>query len=154
LSSAKREPRGAIDVDVVAQGGMVRVVATHLGLRWRERRTQAGRLIDIFARRVTTTDEDAASDILLGDLNEWRPIRNSLQPILDEFDPSPAPATFPARYPMLALDRILVRNGLRLCDLRPHRSKLARLASDHLPVLATAAWLPGRARSVPAIAAG
>ena len=50
----------------------------------------------------------------------------------------PAPATFPARWPVLALDRIWVRPRRRLERVFVHRSPTARVASDHLPVVA---WL-------------
>jgi endonuclease/exonuclease/phosphatase family metal-dependent hydrolase len=39
--------------------------------------------------------------------------------------------------PMLALDRILVRPAIALASVRAHASPLARVASDHLPVIGT-----------------
>ena len=44
--------------------------------------------------------------------------------------------TFPTSRPVFALDRIWVRPAERVLDVRVHRSKLARMASDHYPVVA------------------
>ena len=44
LSINGYEPRGALDVELVAAGAALRVVATHLGLRPAERREQIQRL--------------------------------------------------------------------------------------------------------------
>ena len=81
--------------------------------------------------------------MLMGDLNEWRPLQISIRPILEWFDAAPAPPSFPSRYPMLPLDRILARGALRLRSVATSHSKLDRLASDHLPLCATAVWVPG-----------
>ena len=138
LSVVRREPRGAIEVMLRADGRILRVIATHFGLRWHERRRQAERLAEIVGQRT-----EARATVLLGDLNEWRPMRVSIQPLLEWFDPTPAHATFPSRCPMLPLDRILVRGALRLRQVLAGRSKLERLASDHLPLCACAVWTPG-----------
>ena len=53
------------------------------------------------------------------------------------FDATRAIATFPARRPMLALDRVWAHPGHILRNLEAHRSALARVASDHLPLIAT-----------------
>jgi len=47
--------------------------------------------------------------------------------------------TFPSRWPILALDRVWVRPRHSLLALKAHRSPLAQLASDHLPVKALVA---------------
>ncbi len=44
--------------------------------------------------------------------------------------------TFPAVMPMRALDRIYYRGPLELDHSFPSRAKVARRASDHLPVIA------------------
>jgi endonuclease/exonuclease/phosphatase family metal-dependent hydrolase len=136
LSVDHREPRGAIDVDLTLRDGRaIRVIATHLGLRGRERERQIALL-----RPLLEPDGNAATTLLLGDLNEWRPSSANLKALHPLFHPSPAPPTFPARRPLFALDRILVAGAARIAEVAPHRSELAREASDHLPVRARLAW--------------
>jgi endonuclease/exonuclease/phosphatase family metal-dependent hydrolase len=43
--------------------------------------------------------------------------------------------TYPARVPLLRLDRIFVDTGVRPLSVQPHRSALAAVASDHLPLV-------------------
>lgn len=149
LSLAGREPRGALDVRLRAPVTDLRVVATHLGLSPHERRVQTTALVEALGPaldRATVSDAPAGPGpgpvqrtpvtVLLGDLNEWflwgRPLRH----LHRHFGATPAPATFPARWPLLALDRIWVEPRARLLQLRRHRSALARQASDHLPLVA------------------
>jgi endonuclease/exonuclease/phosphatase family metal-dependent hydrolase len=46
------------------------------------------------------------------------------------------PKSFPARFPLLALDRVWAGPCAAVADVRAHRSALALVASDHLPVVA------------------
>ncbi|CAN7340048.1 endonuclease/exonuclease/phosphatase family protein [Paraburkholderia sp. DD10] len=129
LSFGSREARGALDVDVETGGGVLRVVATHLGLSSRERRAQVDLLLDTF-------DTPELPVILLGDLNEWFVWGRPLRALLAHFRPAAAPRTFPSRFPAFALDRVWVHPVQRLVDVQVFRSDLARVASDHLPVIA------------------
>ncbi|TDY39063.1 endonuclease/exonuclease/phosphatase family metal-dependent hydrolase [Paraburkholderia rhizosphaerae] len=129
LSFGKREARGALDVDIASAGGMLRIVATHLGLSARERRTQIASLIAAF-------DTPALPVILLGDINEWFVWGHALRALVTHFKAAPAPRTFPSIWPVLSLDRIWMHPVERLVDIRAHRSALARRASDHLPLVA------------------
>jgi endonuclease/exonuclease/phosphatase family metal-dependent hydrolase len=160
LSIPGREPRGAIDVDVVIGGGDVRVIATHLGLRLAERRQQVEKLL----KALDATPEESGVQsggrpcILLGDLNEWRRRGGSLQPLKANLDPTPVSSTFPSWCPALPLDRIFA-SGVS-AQSRPsvavqvHRSRGARLASDHLPLRAVITWnaMGGVAAACPASA--
>lgn len=125
-----REPRGAIDAVLQAGWARLRVIATHLGLRPAERRHQ----IETLLARL---GDDPGPTVLMGDLNEWflwgRPLRH----LHAHFGETPAPATFPAGLPLFALDRLWVQPLRCLRRLRVHRSPLARVASDHLPLAAT-----------------
>lgn len=131
LSWRRAEPRGAIAADVDCDGQHLRVVSTHLGLIPAERREQVERLMRLFSWK----EDDRA--VLMGDLNEWflwgRPLRH----LHRHFDPTRAIATFPARRPVFALDRVWTHPGSMLVDLRAHATPLARVASDHLPLVAT-----------------
>jgi endonuclease/exonuclease/phosphatase family metal-dependent hydrolase len=131
LSVPGREPRGAIDIEVLTGHGRLRLINTHLGLRPGERRQQVRRLL---AHLEAFNGADLT--ILTGDLNEWflwgRPIRW----LSRHFSPAPSPATFPTVFPLLALDRIWVAPRRQLLSLKVHKSPVARTASDHLPVCA------------------
>ena len=136
LSVDSREPRGAIDVDLRLDGAPpVRIVSTHLGLGRIERRRQIAALLTIVA-----SEPASATTLLLGDFNEWRPGSRNLRILCQPFHPAAAPPTFPANRPLFALDRILAAGAGRIADVRSHRSGLARVASDHVPVRATVQW--------------
>ena len=123
------EPRGALDADIDCHGHPLRVVATHLGLSLAERRDQVERLLERF-------DTDEMAVLLMGDLNEWFLWGHTLRRLKSHFQEAPAPATFPSRLPFLPLDRIWIRPYQRLVHVKVHNSRLARLASDHLPLVA------------------
>lgn len=129
LSFGSREPRGALDADVDCNGDLLRIVATHLGLRPAERRHQIRRLLDVF-------DTEEMPVILMGDINEWFMWGKTLRMLVSHFQAVPAPATFPTRWPVFALDRIWIRPRHRLVHVEVHATPLARVASDHLPLIA------------------
>jgi endonuclease/exonuclease/phosphatase family metal-dependent hydrolase len=74
--------------------------------------------------------------IVLGDINEWLPLGRPLRWMHALFGRPPAEWSFPARWPLVALDRVWVRPRHALLALKAHRSPLAEQASDHLPVKA------------------
>jgi endonuclease/exonuclease/phosphatase family metal-dependent hydrolase len=121
------EPRGAIDLDLSCGGVTVQVIATHLGLRPWERRIQVERLL----QRV------GENCVLMGDFNEWWLWGRPLRWLHAHFrNIPPAPPTFPARRPVFALDRICVSPSGGVTSPARHSSSLARVASDHLPLVA------------------
>jgi len=130
LSVQGREPRGAIDVDIRLPDGALRVLATHLGLRPAERRHQVQRLL------AALKESERPATVMMGDLNEWFFWSQPSRRLHTYFMQTAAPPTFPARFPLLALDRIWARPKRMLRELRAHTSPLARVASDHLPVTA------------------
>jgi endonuclease/exonuclease/phosphatase family metal-dependent hydrolase len=138
LSVPFREPRGALEVDLAINDSIVRVVGTHLGLRTAERRIQIMRLLEMLRR-----ESEQGLLIVLGDFNEWMPSAWNLRCLRDRFGVTAAPPTFPSWRPLLALDRIWVRPGHALHAVRVHASRLARRASDHLPILGTVQLAPG-----------
>jgi endonuclease/exonuclease/phosphatase family metal-dependent hydrolase len=108
------------------------VIAAHLGLLRQSRRRQAKALVH------AALHENERPTVLLGDLNEWRVGRRSALQALDPvFGPIHAVVpSFPSRYPVLALDRILANPSALISDIRVHNTPTARVASDHLPVKA------------------
>ncbi|MEW6664610.1 MAG: endonuclease/exonuclease/phosphatase family protein [Thermodesulfobacteriota bacterium] len=130
LSCRGREPRGAIDALFEVDGMALRVVATHLGLAVSERLHQVRCLEGILREER----EDIL--VMLGDINEWLPGSRPLRIMHRRMGRAPACRTFPSHRPVLALDRIWVRPCEALASLCAVRTPLARIASDHLPVLA------------------
>lgn len=128
------EPRGAIDVTLACtasgHASELRVIATHLGLRPGERRHQVQQLLNYVAT------VPPLPTILLGDVNEWFLWGRPLRWLHAYFEHTPHTATFPSRMPVFALDRIWVSPRAHLISVASHRSPLARVASDHLPLLA------------------
>ncbi|MUO81978.1 EEP domain-containing protein [Agrobacterium vitis] len=127
------EPRGAVVAEIELNGGReLRIIAAHLGLlRW-ARRQQADFILKLMRERAD------CPTVLMGDFNEWRVGPGSaltrLEPL---FGPLPPPVpSFPARLPVLALDRIMTNRPGLIADMQVHDSPLARLASDHLPLKA------------------
>ncbi len=126
------EPRGALVVDMESKSLHLRVIATHFGLLKRSRAQQVDAVLQ------AAQDAGERTVLLMGDLNEWRIGKRSglsgLQPIFGSFEafvPS-----FPSRYPLLALDRILCHPRKSLKNIAVHSTALSRKASDHLPITA------------------
>ena len=130
LSVPGREPRGAIELALTHNQVDLRLVATHLGLRPGERRAQIRQLLPLLEAG------DAEVQILLGDLNEWFLWGRPLRWLRRVFGRLPAPATFPAHRPWFALDRLWVKPLEVIDAIHVHDSPLARVASDHLPLVA------------------
>jgi len=130
LSLPRREPRGAIEVLLDCHGQHIQVIATHLGLRPGERRRQVRRLLDLFQACP------ADISVLLGDLNEWLLWGRPLRWLRRHFSPAPHPRTYPARFPLFALDRIWVHPRAALNTIGIHNNPATRIASDHLPLKA------------------
>ncbi len=130
MSVGGREPRAALVVDLRAGALPLRVVTTHLGLGRRERVTQVRALLE----RIAAMSSGLL--VLAGDFNDvsrWSRASRLLRRCLG---PTPAPSTFPARFPLLPLDRVWVRPASRLARLAAVRTPLTRVASDHLPLRA------------------
>jgi endonuclease/exonuclease/phosphatase family metal-dependent hydrolase len=127
ISFAEREPRRAVKVEVETPFGPIRVIATHLGLSIRERRSQARTLLDIAGAGDMTT-------MVIGDFNDWfwpGSVRSALSRELPGYTRY---RTFPSRWPLLRLDRVYCRPGEAL--IRSYIDGQARACSDHLPIIA------------------
>lgn len=123
------EPRGAIDAMAETSVGPLRVIATHLGLFPRERRLQIDRLAAVLQRHHQPLT------VFLGDFNIFGPERSVLRRI-GAPKRMPRLYSFPARLPLMSLDRIWTLPNACLAKLEVHRTSLSRIASDHLPVVA------------------
>jgi endonuclease/exonuclease/phosphatase family metal-dependent hydrolase len=126
------EPRGALVIDLSVNGAELRIVAAHLGLLRRSRSKQVEALVN------ASKPSDGRPVFLMGDLNEWRLGRKSaLHGLAPKFGPLQAAIpSFPARFPLWALDRIVAYPADTIARVELHDTPLARIASDHLPIKA------------------
>jgi endonuclease/exonuclease/phosphatase family metal-dependent hydrolase len=141
LTVYKREPRGALDVRLDAHGAPLRVIATHLGLLPSERRQQVQRILE------KVDEDDQTVTVLLGDINEWFVAARALRWLHARFGPGAGARTFPSWLPLFKLDRIWARPSTALQGFRVHVDPLTQRASDHLPVSARIALVPGATRA-------
>jgi endonuclease/exonuclease/phosphatase family metal-dependent hydrolase len=130
LSVPGREPRGLLVAELSVGGRMIQVAVTHFGLDRRERHRQVQSLLELVADRVNEPF------VLLGDFNEWQPRAGTLVELHTLFGYAPPARSFPSQLPVFALDRIWAHPRSCLSQVRAFRSASARLASDHLPVMA------------------
>lgn len=126
LGRLRGEPRGVVSA-VLPCG--VRVATTHLGLSRPERRVQLAALGRWLA------EQGGPAGVVCGDFNEWRPWNLAARFGFPVHVPSLGP-TFPARWPVLPLDRIGWWGRLAVEFGGPVRGPATAAASDHLPVAA------------------
>lgn len=126
------EPRGAMMIDLTLKSGPLRIIAAHLGLLRRCRTQQVEMLLSL------AEPEDGRPTLLMGDLNEWRlGERSALRGLEPTFGPLHATIpSFPSRFPILPLDRVLAKPHNLISSVELHDTPLARIASDHLPIKA------------------
>jgi endonuclease/exonuclease/phosphatase family metal-dependent hydrolase len=125
------EPRGALSLVYAFNELRLHVVATHLGLRFRERLFQ----IESLARIIKHHSADIT--VLMGDFNEWLPFGRISRLLPHRFGTRTKPATYPSRFPLFALDQIWARPDNCIRETRKLATPLSRIASDHLPLTAT-----------------
>lgn len=131
LSWAAREPRGGIRLDLTMNDALLHVFNVHFGLKVRERADQVRTLVH---EHILHRDLSGPR-IVIGDLNEWFP--GAVGRLLRrELHGPRIRRTHPAPLPIFPLDRIYWDRHLVSDGFRVHRSRLARVASDHLPVVA------------------
>lgn len=134
-----RETRSAIWIEVKTSLGSVHAMNTHLGLGIHERALQATLLAgDQWLGRVPR-DEPL---VLLGDFNSTarsrtcRILARHLQHVTSGAGFPSRFATFPTVLPLLAVDHIFVNDRLHAEHVFVAKDPLARVASDHYPLVA------------------
>lgn len=134
-----REKRVAIWMEAETDIGPVQIINSHFGLGRGERVLQAQTLIGSEWLGSLPPEMPA---VLLGDFNSVRASRAyqiiaaKLRDVRTLVRPAGAFRTFPTRFPSLAVDHIFVNASLRANRLAVHRTPLARIASDHFPLVA------------------
>ena len=126
------EPRGAVCAELMYEGRRFRVAGMHLdlsGLRRREQfRSVLGHLEAVRPK---------CPEVLMGDFNQWQLERGAIRAFGEEWRVlAPAPS-FPSTKPIARLDRMVISKSWKVDRQQVHRSALAHVASDHLPMIAT-----------------
>ncbi|MGJ8610770.1 MAG: endonuclease/exonuclease/phosphatase family protein [Octadecabacter sp.] len=127
-----RVHRGAVVVEAAHEGVSLRIIGTHLSLiqplRWAQMR--------VIAQHIQR--QPNMPTVLVGDLNEWRPWGGGafLHHRFGVAFAGPAKATFPARWPVFPLDRVLTAGPAVVRSIDVATSAGIRLASDHRPLIA------------------
>lgn len=136
LSWKTCEPRGCQRVDIAVGNETLHLYNVHLGTAVLERRHQASRLATILTDRRVGTPK-----IVLGDFNEW--LRGWATTMLSERLQSvdlrahlKRRRTYPGVFPVLHLDHIYYEGDLEVTQVQLPRTRLALMASDHLPLVA------------------
>lgn len=133
------EPRGALWVAVDLHGREVQIINTHLGLYPRERVAQVDALLgsDWLAH-----EQCQGPVILCGDFNALpsSPVCSRLGGQLKDAQVEAKhhrpQGTFSSRLPTMRIDHIFISPGLEVTGIEIPSSELARVASDHLPLVA------------------
>src|SRR5262245_8955754 len=138
-ASCGGEARGFLHcvLDVPGQSHSVHAICVHLGLLESQRREQ----LDLLCTLVERDVPPEAPLVVAGDFNDWRLVAHERlhrcaglkEVFVTAF--GRAARTFPARWPLLRLDRIYARNARSLCPLRLPSRPWKHL-SDHAPLAA------------------
>lgn len=133
LTVPSYEPRQCLRVSLaLAPSHPLHFFAAHLGTSITERRIQA-RLL--FSPAVLEHPAFEAARIIAGDFNEWTS-GLATQLLNQHLKSVKRQNTFPAFLPFLHLDHIYYDPAFHLRRMHVHRTPLARIASDHLPLVA------------------
>jgi endonuclease/exonuclease/phosphatase family metal-dependent hydrolase len=132
------EPRGAMWVEVDVQGASIQVLNTHLGLLPSERLAQVEALL---GPEWLAHPDCRGPVILCGDFNALpssrvcRRLRDRLKDAQIEHKRQRPRGTFFGRFPVVRIDHVFVDASLEVADIEVPDSELARVASDHLPLI-------------------
>ena len=131
----RRKPRGAQISVVETPEGPLHLVNAHLGLAERERHWQVAHLLD----HPLFQESTHLPTMVAGDFNDWRNTLARGGFARHGFHQVTAPRSkfrsFPAYLPVVSLDKAFTRGRIHVRHARIVHSKLARAASDHLPLV-------------------
>jgi len=128
------EPRKALRFHIEHPEGALDICNTHLGLAGGERWKQIEKLSELLAQADHRHHDKL--QVLMGDLNEWRPRTRLMRTMRQHFKWISSSATFPSRRPVFALDRIAVRGQAAAVRFERINDPAATRASDHRALLA------------------
>ncbi|MEP3636496.1 MAG: endonuclease/exonuclease/phosphatase family protein [Paracoccaceae bacterium] len=123
--------RGAVAVEIEMDGRMFRIMSAHLSL------SQPLRIVQMRIVGQYLFRRPKMQTIFIGDFNEWRPWGGMMftKRIVGTSFRGPAKATFPTRFPLLPLDRVLTDGDGRIESMSVLNLPETNLASDHRPIL-------------------
>lgn len=133
------ERRGAVWAEVELHGAKVQVLATHFGLNRRERVLQA---LAMTGPEWMGHSECRAPAVLCGDFNAlagssvYRLLTRDLADVQRLKGRVPR-GTWPVQLPFMRIDHLFVTPNLKVRSVTVPRTALTRVASDHLPLMAT-----------------
>ena len=132
VSDHRFEQRGLLHVCLQVHERPLHVVVVHLGLIHASRERQVQQLGAFVAREVPPDE----ALVVAGDFNDWgQRLHQAMAALgLHTFE-GIRDATYPARLPLLHLDRIYAR-GLRLVHAHVPHGRAWQRMSDHLPLVA------------------
>ncbi|HEV3006941.1 MAG TPA: endonuclease/exonuclease/phosphatase family protein [Pirellulales bacterium] len=130
-----KKPRGAQLAVVDSPEGTVQLVNWHLGLGESERQWQVRHLLE----HPLFRESQALPTLIAGDTNDWRNTLGHGPFARHGFHSATSPPsryrTFPAWLALGSLDKAFHRGNLVIRHVRVVSTRLARAASDHLPLV-------------------
>jgi len=137
--SEKSESRGAIWVEIEVGGTETQIINTHLGLRPDEQLIQ---IEELLSDQWLAHPDCKGAVILCGDLNAV-PGSRTLSKLSQAFENTQSVRngksirTFASRAPVLPIDHIFANKSVTPVSVYVPNNSLTRVASDHLPLLAS-----------------
>ena len=135
LKRGIRKSRGAQLIHVETPEGVLHLVNTHLGLDERERHWQ----IDFLLEHELFQSSSVIPTFIAGDFNDWRNTLAEQSLANHGFQQVTSPPSeyrsFPSWLPVGGLDKVFVRGEVTTERVKVVRTSLARVASDHLPIV-------------------
>ena len=135
LKRGIRKSRGAQLIHVETPEGVLHLVNTHLGLDERERHWQ----IDFLLDHELFQSSSVIPTFIAGDFNDWRNTLAEQSLANHGFQQVTSPPSeyrsFPSWLPVGGLDKVFVRGEVSTERVKVVRTSLARVASDHLPIV-------------------
>lgn len=136
-----REQRGALWIEASIDGVSLNVINTHLGLSHYERTAQTEALL---GPEWLGHPDCVAPLVLCGDLNTvplvgvYRRFARALVDASRILDWGRG-RTWPSAFPVMRLDHVFLTRDITVENVMVPGTRLTRMASDHLPLLATLA---------------
>jgi endonuclease/exonuclease/phosphatase family metal-dependent hydrolase len=140
IPGRKREPRGALWVAVSFNGREVNIINTHLGLSASEQMLQVRELMSDEWLGSALLEKEPV--IFCGDFNfhqrsrPYKRITAKMQDIQLALNKHKPKNTFYSRFPLFRIDHIFINEMVETLSIEVPKSKTAKYASDHLPLIA------------------
>jgi endonuclease/exonuclease/phosphatase family metal-dependent hydrolase len=141
LTWAHRERRGCIRADLDTAFGTLHVFNIHLGTSYFERRHQVKSLLT--SKQIH--EDISGPRVLVGDFNEWikglttRMLSHHFESLNLELHVRKR-RSYPGLLPIVHLDHMYFERPLQVERAELIRNRQSRMASDHLPLVATFGW--------------